>query len=102
MHNKCFDNDIYEDEIVVNDITVQGIAEVEVDNDILILKNIAVYAIGGDVKGEIGVKNIMAWVKNVIIKAKEEGFSELRLKGKRVQNSSSANPGNIIDMRFEL
>ena len=49
VHNKCFDNNIYEDEIVVNDITVQGIAEVEVDNDILILKDIAVYAIGGDV-----------------------------------------------------
>ena len=93
---------MYEDKINVNDIEVEGMAEIDIDGDTLILKDIAIYANGGDVKGQIGVKNIMAWVKEVMQKAKEEGFSKLRIKGKRVQNSSSANPGHFIDMIFDL
>lgn len=103
VHNKCFNKgDLYEDKINVNDIEVEGMAEIDIDGDTLILKDIAIYANGGDVKGQIGVKNIMAWVKEVMQKAKEEGFSKLRIKGKRVQNSSSANPGHFIDMIFDL
>ena len=103
VHNDCFNKgELYEDKLIVDGIEVEAIAEVDIDGDTLILKNIAIYVNGGDFKGQIGLKNIMEWVKSIMQKAKDEEFSKLKLEGTRVQNSSFANPGHIIDMLLDL
>jgi len=84
-------------------IKVGGIAEVAVKGKHITLRDIAIYADGvNDSKNLIGAKDIIQWRNAVIEELKKQGYQTLTIQGIRVENSTSANPGMIIDRTFDL
>ena len=80
---------------------VTFLAEVEVDGTTLWLKDIVVY--GEGTAPLTGLRaEVFAARKQLIDEAKSMGFKRLRLSGKRVASSSSANPGHIVDLFVDL
>ncbi len=77
------------------------LAEVELQGEKLILKDVVIY---GDKPIPLtGLTNeIFAARRQLIEEAKAMGFKELQITGKRVLNSSSANPGHIVDVTIDL
>ena len=77
------------------------IAEVEVDGKTLWLKDIVVY--GEGTAPLTGLRSeVFAARSQLMNEAKLMGFDKLRLSGKRVASSSSANPGHIVDVTVDL
>ncbi|WP_322923210.1 polymorphic toxin-type HINT domain-containing protein [Paenibacillus campi] len=86
-------------------LLIKGVAEVEVKDSTLILKDLAIYpdgVVGNAAKNSVGAKDFVAWKNQVKEMAKEQGFNTLKITGVRAPNLSSANPGKIIDYTFDL
>ena len=93
---------LYEDSIVVDNHTIETLAEVEIDGDRLILKDIVIYSTEGDIPNEIGFSKFKSWLNVIKELAKDQGFNQLQIIGQRAQHSTSANPGSIINFIFDL
>jgi len=81
---------------------VDAIAEVVVDGQHLLLNHIAIYPRGGDIPNQVGYAAFKQLTHTVQSLAYQGGFTTLRLYGERVFNSTSANPGMVIDRTFDL
>lgn len=93
---------MYEDSIVVGNYTVEALAEIEIDGDGLILKDITIYPIGEELPNEIGLREFKSCLNVIKQQAKNQGFNQLQIIGQRAQHSTSANPGSIINRIFDL
>jgi hypothetical protein len=82
--------------------TVEMMAEVEIQGSTLHLKNLAVYPKGTQGQLAVGMKEVLRMRKQLMDEAKALGFDELRLSGQRVESSSSANPGKMVDETIDL
>jgi hypothetical protein len=77
---------------------VNILAELKVNGSQLQLDGFTIYPANGNIaKGSI-LKDIFSVKSEIINAAKENGFTEIRITGTRVPNSSSANPGKSIDL----
>ena len=105
VHNNCLDelSDLFEYTFDTVKGKVGFLAEVERSGDVLHLKDIVVYGAGGQKigKGEV-LKDVLRQRAYLSNKAKEMGFKRLRITGNRVESSSSANPGKVIDIEIDL
>ena len=83
-------------------LNLGALAEVAVDGKKLILKDIAIYAEGSEVKNAVGAKEFIQWKNLIVDMAKNDGYETLELQGVRVTNSTSANPGKSINQIIDL
>ncbi len=94
--------ELFENYIEKDGIKVGALAEVEVNGNRVILKDVSIYSNKGDVPNQVGVSEMKAWINSTKMLAKEQGFTELQIIGQRAEHSTSANPGNIINRIFKL
>ena len=85
--------ELFEDSIQVDGHRINALAEVEIEGEQLILKDIAVYADGGDIPNQIGSRALTTWLRTIKEWAKHQGFKELHILAQRAEHSTSANPG---------
>jgi hypothetical protein len=80
---------------------VDLLAEIVVESDTLILKDVVVY---GRAQSKLTglTKEALAARTQLIEEAKELGFKKLKITGQRVPSSSSGNPGHAIDITVDL
>jgi RHS repeat-associated protein len=91
----------FERTIVTSKGPVDVVAETVINGNTLHLKDIAIY--GRDSKPLTGLyKEVLKNKTGLINDAKEAGFKQLRISGERLPNSSSANPGKIVDLTIDL
>ncbi|HOV26731.1 MAG TPA: hypothetical protein PK566_10295 [Pseudobacteroides sp.] len=83
-------------------VEVSGLAEVEINGTKLILKHVVVYPKGDEIKNVVGARDILQWQKQVSKMAKQQGFTELRIQGIRMPNSTSAKPGKVVNYSIDL
>lgn len=93
---------MYEDSVVVGNHTIEALAEVEIDGNRLILKDIAIYSTEGNIPNEIGFVEFKSWQNFIKKQAKDQGFNQLQIIGQRAQHSTSANLGSKINSIFDL
>ena len=93
---------LYEDSIKIGEHRIDALAEVEIDGDRLILKDVAIYSNEGDIPNQIGVNEFIKWLDVVKRQAQKQGFKELQIIAKRAEHSTSANPGHIINKIIKL
>ncbi|PLC40593.1 adhesin [Ralstonia pickettii] len=77
-------------------------AEVSANGTVLKLSDIAIYGANGDVTAGSIVKNIISGKADLIQAARDNGFTSIQITGVRVPNSSSANPGKVIDLTIPI
>ena len=94
--------ELYEDFIEVDGHRIEALAEIEIDGDRLILRDIAIYSNEGDIPNRIGASAMKKWLDSVKEAARSQGFKQVQIIGQRAQHSTSANPGSIIDRIFDL
>lgn len=94
--------DLYEDSIDVDGHRIDALAEVEVEGDRLILKDLAIYSNEGDIPNQIGASEFKTWLNTVKEQAKNQGFKELQIIAQRAEHSTSANPGHVINKIIQL
>ena len=68
----------------------------------MILMYIAIYSNEGDIPNRIGAIEFKKWLDEVKEKAIAQGFQEMQIIAKRVENSTSANPGHIVNKVIKL
>ncbi len=77
------------------------IYDLQVEGDTLHLKDLAIYSQTG--QSLSGVLRELLAARSVIVEyAREAGFAKLRITGYRTDQSSSANPGKVIDVTIQL
>ena len=74
---------MYEDSIDVDGHRIDALAEVEVEGDRLILKDLAIYSNEGDIPNQIGASEFKTWLNTVKEQAKNQGFKELQIIAQR-------------------
>ncbi len=80
---------------------VDFLAEVVVEGDTLILKDVVVY--GRSQTKMTGLrKEALAARTHLIQEAKALGFKTLKIAGQRVQSGSSGNPGHFVEITVDL
>lgn len=80
---------------------VDLLAEIVVEGDTLILKDVVVF--GRSASNLTGLtKEALAARTQLVEEARALGFKKLRITGQRVPSSSSGNPGHIIDITVDL
>jgi hypothetical protein len=80
---------------------VSILCDLEVDGDTLHLKDIMMY--GEREQPLRGLLREMLRTRSLILEyAREAGFAKLRVTGHRTTQSSSANPGKVIDLTVKL
>jgi len=77
-------------------------AEIKVNGTTLELSEFSVYGASGDVSRGTLMREMLASRAQLMQVARENGFTELRITGHRVANSSSAYPGKEIDWVIPL
>ena len=80
---------------------VDFLAETVVEGETLLLKDVVVYGRGPSNLTGL-TREALAARTQLINEAKAWGFKKLRITGQRVQSSSSANPGHVIDITIDL
>lgn len=93
---------LYEESIQVNGITIDVVAEVEINGNFLVLRDICIYARQGDMPNSVGMVFFKTMLKRIVAQAKLAGYSTLRIVGQRALHSTSANPGMLIDRIINL
>jgi|GEM_PF-1196244 len=95
--------DMFESKIITKDgIEIGGLADVEISGKTLTLKDISVYSNKGDIPNAVGARDIFKWQNEVAQQAKAQGFDILIIKGVRAANSTSANPGKVVEYTIDL
>jgi hypothetical protein len=80
---------------------VNILCDLEADGDTLHLKDMMVF--GEQEQPLRGVLREMLRTRSLIVEyAREAGFAKLRVSGHRTIESSSANPGKVIDVTVKL
>ena len=77
------------------------LAEVEVSGKTLHLKDVVIYGEGSTPLTGL-MNEVLAARTHLINEARAMGFEQLRITGQRVESSSSANPGHLVDITFDL
>ncbi|MEL7421513.1 MAG: RHS repeat-associated core domain-containing protein [Bacteroidota bacterium] len=88
-----------------SNIGIEWIGEATLKDGQLHISDLAVYAqdvVGNDAKNGLGSGNIKQFLAVLIGYAKNQGHDSVRITGKRLQNSSSANPGHEIDFTVNI
>lgn len=88
-----------------NGQTVEFLANKTVNGNMLELTDMAFYpkgVSGNELKNVFGSKMMGQTLESFKQYAKEQGFSNLRIQFQRAANSSSANPGKVVDKIFNL
>ena len=93
---------LYEESIQVNGITIDVAAEVEINGNFLVLRDICIYARQGDMPNSVGMVFFKTMLKRIVAQARLAGYSTLRIVGQRALHSTSANPGMLIDRIINL
>ena len=95
--------DLFESSFKTKAGTEIGIlAETTISGKTLTLSDASIYSNVGDIKNQVGVKDFLQLKKQLAEIAKDEGITTLIIKGERVMNSTSANPGHVIDFTIDL
>ena len=94
--------ELYENFIEVDGHRIEALAEIEIDGDRLILRDIAIYSNEGDIPNKIGASAMKEWLGSIKEAARGQGFKQVQIIGQRAQHSTSANPGSIINRIFDL
>jgi len=81
---------------------VQFLAEVKFQGDQVSLENITIYSDVGETPNLVGARVFIRLRDAVAKQASRQGFATMRLSGKRVAGSSSANPGHSIAVTVNL
>lgn len=97
-NGKMFESKI----ITKNGIEIGGLADVEINGKTLTLKDVAVYSNKGDIPNAVGARDIFKWQNEIAQQAKAQGFDTLIIKGVRAMNSTSANPGKVVEYIIDL
>jgi len=99
-----FENgEMFESKIITkNGIEIGGLADVEINGKTLTLKDVAVYSNKGDIPNAVGARDIFKWQNEIAQQAKAQGFDTLIIKGVRAMNSTSANPGKVVEYIIDL
>jgi hypothetical protein len=93
--------DLFEKTINTSKGPVDMLAEVVVEGDTIHLKDIVIYP--RTAQPLMGLEaEILAARTQIALEAKQHGFKQLRITGKRLLSSSSANPGREIDVTMNL
>jgi len=80
---------------------VDILADVVADGDTLTLKDISIFGRGdGPLEGL--TKEVFKGKTEIFDQAREMGFKKIRILGERIEGSTSANPGKIIDITKDL
>jgi hypothetical protein len=77
------------------------LAEVEVQGEALLLKDIVVFGEGRTPLTGL-TKEVLGARTQIIDEARLAGFKRLRITGQRVAGSTSANPGKLVDIMVDL
>ena len=88
-----------------NGQTVEFLANKTVNGNTLELTEMIFYpkgVAGNELKNVFGSKMMGQTLETIKQYAKEQGFSSLRIQFQRAANSSSANPGKVVDKIFNL
>ncbi|ADU75655.1 hypothetical protein M972_112754 [Acetivibrio thermocellus AD2] len=94
---------MFESKIITkNGIEIGGLADVEINGKTLTLKDVAVYSNKGDIPNAVGARDIFKWQNEIAQQAKAQGFDTLIIKGVRAMNSTSANPGKVVEYIIDL
>jgi len=80
---------------------VDVIAEIVVEGDKLVLKDIAIYGRGTEPLTGLA-REILSARSQLAAEARALGFKELQITGKRVATSTSANPGHEVNVTMRL
>lgn len=56
----------------------------------------------GDIPNQIGVSEFIKWLNAVKEQAQSQGFKELQIIVQRVEHSTSANPGHVVNKIIKL
>lgn len=80
---------------------VDLLADIVVEGDTLILKDVVVYSRSPSSLTGL-TRDALAARTQLIEEAKVLGFKKLRITGQRIQSSSSGNPGHTIDITVDL
>ncbi|HPO97012.1 MAG TPA: hypothetical protein PLZ08_03535, partial [Bacillota bacterium] len=94
---------MFESKIITkNGIEIGGLADVEINGKTLTLKDVVVYSNKGDIPNAVGARDIFKWQNEIAQQAKAQGFDTLIIKGVRAMNSTSANPGKVVEYTIDL
>ena len=77
------------------------LAEVAIEGDTIHLKDVALFPRTAEPLSGLG-KELLVARTQLANEAKQLGFKRLRITGKRLVTSSSANPGKEIDVTIDL
>jgi len=88
--------------VAANGLKVGALAETQVAKGTLTLKNVTIYAEGSNAANVVGARDFVSLLKQITEAAKAQGFKKLVIEGIRVTNSTSANPGKIIQRIIDL
>lgn len=79
------------------------LAETEAAGSQLIVRNLIIFGSDkADLANKVGAPQWLAARNELARYAASQGFETMRLHGERVANSSSANPGHVIDVVIDL
>ncbi len=95
--------EMFESKIITKDgIEIGGLADVGINGKTLTLKDVSVYSNKGDIPNAVGARDIFTWQNEIAQQAKDQGFDTLIIKGIRATNSTSANPGKVVEYTIDL
>ncbi|MBL8193088.1 MAG: hypothetical protein JNM06_04650, partial [Blastocatellia bacterium] len=80
---------------------VDILAEIVVEGDKITLKDIAIFGRGKEALTGL-TREVLAARTQLAAEAKSLGFTELKITGKRVLTSTSANPGKAVEVTIDL
>lgn len=75
QNNKFIAGDLYEDFIEIEGHRIDALAEVQIDENKLILRDLAIYFNEGDIPNKIGTVAFKNWLKKITVEAKQQGFN---------------------------
>ena len=91
--------DLFEREYTVGGVRIGLLAEVEISEGEIHLKDIAIYPLGAQ-SAPVGVVAIRRILRNELMaELRREGFSVLRITGQRL---SGGHRGHIVDLRIRI
>ncbi len=101
MHRFFINGALFDRVVLTRKGRVEILAEVSIEGETLHLRDVTVY--GHGTKPLTGLtREMLAAKTRLLMDARNDGFSSLRITAERAATSSSAKPGKKIDLTFSL
>lgn len=93
---------LFETSFVSGGQTIGVLAETSAEGTTLTLDAVTIYAKGSEAANVVGARAFLQFKELVVQAAKNQGFQNLVINAVRAANSTSANPGKIIQIMIDL